>query len=237
MVICGIDEAGRGPVMGPMVMAGFFIPDDTAGELSSLGLKDSKLLSPRRREFFYKELRKLGDAKFEIIMPFKLNELMNTKTLNEIEFDAAVAILTKIHTATGNNNSNTNNTTSPTNSGIPFFTIYIDAFGPAEKLGAQMKEVLSFKARVIAEHKADMRYPIVSAASIMAKVTRDRIIENLKEEVGDFGSGYPADPKTIAFLRKWLSERSSPPPYVRTHWKTYTRLVRERTTRKLDEFF
>ena len=70
-----------------------------------------------------------------------------------------------------------------------------------------------------------------------ASLTRDRIIENLKEEVGDFGSGYPADPKPIAFLRKWLSERSSPPPYVRTHWKTYTRLVRERTTRKLDEFF
>ena len=235
MVICGIDEAGRGPVMGPMVMAGFFIPDDVEGELSSLGLRDSKLLSPKRREFLYEKLRKVGDVKFEITMPFKLNELMNSKTLNEIEFDAAVAILTKVHTTIGNNNSN--NTNSPINSGIPFFAIYIDAFAPAAKLGAQMKEALPFQATIVAEHKADDRYPIVSAASIMAKVTRDRIIGRLKEEVGDFGSGYPADPKTIAFLRKWLSEQSSTPPYVRTHWKTYTRLVRERTTRKLDEFF
>ena len=236
MVICGIDEAGRGPVMGPLVMAGFFVPDDVEDELSSLGLKDSKLLSPQRREFFYEKLHNIGNVKFEIIMPFKLNELMNSKTLNEIEFDASVAVLTKVHT-TIDNNFNANNTTSINNSRIPFFTIYIDAFGPAEKLGNQMKEALPFPARVISEHKADMKYPIVSAASIMAKVTRDRIIENLKEEVGDFGSGYPADPKTITFLKNWLRERSSAPPYVRTHWKTYTRLVGERTTRKLDEFF
>ena len=227
MIICGIDEAGRGPVMGPLVMAGFYISDDAESGLSSLGLKDSKLLSPRRREFLFGRLKELGDVKFETIMPFRLNELMNTKTLNEIELNAARSISTKIHAATSS--------ASPTEG--PGFGIYIDAFGPAEKLGSQMRAALPFKARVIAEHKADMKYPIVSAASIMAKVTRDRIIERLKVEVGDFGSGYPADPKTIEFLRTWLREKTSAPHYVRTHWKTYTRLVQELTTRKLDEFF
>jgi len=222
-MLCGIDEAGRGPVMGPLVMAAFFIADERREELASMGLKDSKLLTPKRREHFYELLRTTGDAKFEIIMPFRLNQLMDTQTLNVIELDAAVNILKKYFKGDKNQGSSA--------------TVYIDAFGPEEKLKRQFQTALPFRATIIAEHKADLKYPVVSAASILAKVTRDRIISRLKEELGDFGSGYPADPKTITFLRNWLRERSSAPPYVRTHWKTYTKLVQEKSSRKLDEFF
>ena len=224
MILCGVDEAGRGPVMGPLVMAVYYLDESKLGVLSSLGLKDSKLLSPKRREAFFVKLRELGDTKFAIIMPFKLNDLMNTKTLNVIELEAAVATLEKVYIGNTGSASNID------------YNIYIDAFGPEAKLTAEFQRRLSFKAKIFAEHKADMKYPIVSAASIMAKVTRDRIIQRLKKELGDFGSGYPADPRTINFLKRWLREKRSVPPYVRTHWKTYTRLVAETASRSLEDF-
>ncbi len=220
--------------MGPMVMAGFMVKTPKAlEELNHLGLKDSKLLSPKRREHFYQQLRELGESKFEILMPFKLNELMNSRTLNVIEFEAAVSILEKLHkTRTRSSGS----PKSPPSSLGPIYHVYIDAFGPAEKLGTRLQKALSFKTKMFSEHKADLNYPIVSAASILAKVTRDRIIDRLRKEVGDFGSGYPADPRTIGFLRNWLAKEDSVPPYVRTHWKTYSRLVQERNNTTLEEF-
>jgi len=222
-MICGIDEAGRGAVIGPLVMAGFYLSHEKVDDvLRAVGVRDSKLLSPKRREYLSHKLRSIGNVTYEILMPFKLNELMEKQTLNQIEVEAAEKIIVKIYKK------------CPFNDRL--HTIYLDAFGPAKKLALKIEESIPFKAKVVAEHKADHKYLIVSAASILAKVTRDRIIEKLKSEIGDFGSGYPSDPKTISFLKKWVKEHTTPPPYTRTKWKTYKNMLREKSNKKLEDF-
>jgi ribonuclease HII len=81
--------------------------------------------------------------------------------------------------------------------------------------------------RIVAEHKADRNYVIVSAASVVAKVERDRAVEELREEHGDFGSGYPSDPQTIAFLKEWVRREGSRPSFSRKSWKTWDRVLTE----------
>jgi ribonuclease HII len=72
---------------------------------------------------------------------------------------------------------------------------------------------------VISEHKADVTYPIVSSASIIAKVERDREIRELAQRFGDMGSGYMTDPKTVDFLERWLAQHGSYPDFVRKSWR------------------
>ncbi|PXF61170.1 MAG: hypothetical protein C4B59_05320 [Candidatus Methanogaster sp.] len=87
--------------------------------------------------------------------------------------------------------------------------------------------------KITARHKADATYPIVAAASIIAKVQRDRAVRTLGREVGDFGSGYPSDPKTIRFMREWFREHKSFPEWVRHSWKTTSNVVAAAAQRTL----
>jgi ribonuclease HII len=80
-------------------------------------------------------------------------------------------------------------------------------------------ECLQFPVQVISEHQADRNYPVVSAASIIAKVERDHTIEELKCNYGDFGSGYMSDPKTKNFLYTLARKRGEYPDFVRRSWK------------------
>ncbi|WP_457753524.1 ribonuclease HII, partial [Thermococcus sp.] len=78
--------------------------------------------------------------------------------------------------------------------------------------------------KIIAEHKADAKYLPVSAASILAKVTRDKAIEKLKKQYGEIGSGYPSDPRTRKFLEEYYKEHGEFPPIVRKSWKTLRKI-------------
>ena len=90
---------------------------------------------------------------------------------------------------------------------------------------------------IVAEHGADDRYPVVSAASIVAKVVRDRIISRMEEVYGPIGSGYPHDEQTLKFVERWIKVFRRPPSFVRSSWATSGRIV-ERTLRsRLDEYF
>jgi len=80
-------------------------------------------------------------------------------------------------------------------------------------------ECLPFKIKIVSEHKADRNYPIVSAASIIAKVERDREIAELAKYYGDFGSGYPSDPRTMRFLKQCVEKSYDYPNFVRRSWK------------------
>jgi ribonuclease HII len=93
----------------------------------------------------------------------------------------------------------------------------IRAFLPASLRGVKL----------FSEHHADRTYPVVSAASIIAKVRRDAMIEGLRQQYGDFGSGYMTDPKTMAFLRNWRRTHTEYPPIVRLSWKTIKELEDE----------
>jgi len=177
----GIDEAGRGPVIGPLVMAGVFIEDDSG--LIAMGVKDSKLLSPLKREQLFDKIKELPH--FIISIPAEqVDAALNDPNLNlnKLELITAAKIINE----------------------LPGKVAMLDA--PGSNISAMIEYTQQFITRDIdlkAEHKADLNYPVVGAASILAKVTRDREIERMKREIQiDFGSGYPSDPKTVKFLKE-----------------------------------
>ncbi|MDA4116608.1 MAG: ribonuclease HII, partial [Thaumarchaeota archaeon] len=104
--------------------------------------------------------------------------------------------------------------------------VFIDApdINPA-RFTKELMELLSSRPKIVAEHKADVNYAVVSAASIIAKVERDRDIAELRALHGDFGSGYPSDPDTITFLESWMKSNSSRPEFARKSWKTWDRIA------------
>ena len=93
-----------------------------------------------------------------------------------------------------------------------------------ERFGEVIGKRLSFSPKIVAEHKADSKYIPVAAASILAKVTRDRAIEKLKEAYGEIGSGYPSDPITRRFLEEYYKKHGVFPPIVRKSWKTLEKI-------------
>ena len=208
MRIAGIDDAGRGPVIGPLVIAGVLMEEENLHKLRELGVKDSKLLSPRRREQLAEQVRKMA-LQYHVVMlsPAKIDKVVETgrklHKLNRLEAQTMAKVIMVLKPDIA----------------------YVDASDVlADRFKAHIMEKLPFQVRIISEHKADVRYPIVSAASIIAKVERDREIEKLKEKHGDLGSGYVTDPKTVAFLEKWLVQHGSYPEFVRKSWKPAKKL-------------
>ena len=113
--------------------------------------------------------------------------------------------------------------------------IYIDAIGSnsqkfAELMDEMLKEKIDFNSKIIARHKADSIFTVVGAASILAKVDRDRSIENYQKdysEFGDIGSGYTSDKKTINFLRSYVKKNGKLPPIARKSWKTSDNILND----------
>ena len=213
MSIVGIDEAGRGPVIGPMVMAGVRISDEK--QILNLGLKDSKLLSRKQREALYKVVQNSVDAySIHILSPSEIDAslLSDTSNLNWLEADCSVKILGELR---------------------PKVAIIDSPSINVEKYSRYIQEALAFDISLIVEHKADFNYPVVSAASILAKVTRDWKIDAIKKEIGiDFGSGYPSDPLTKRFVQEHYKDF---PDIFRRTWSPY-RMVLEGSQRKIDDF-
>jgi len=211
LMICGIDEAGRGPVIGPIVIAGVKIDDDNV--LRKLQVKDSKKHSPHRREVLFKQIVEVvDDYRVVYLKPSEIDEMRKRFTLNQIEL-RAFADLMKI---------------------LCSDIYYVDAVDvDDERFGEELSKLLPFDAEIISEHKADERYPVVSAASIVAKVKRDaeirKIAKELEPELGlPLGSGYPADPITQKFIGEWVDRFGSLPPHVRRSWKTAKRLLQRK---------
>jgi ribonuclease HII len=181
--LAGIDEAGRGPVLGPMVIAAVVVDERNVPKLEELGVKDSKRLTPRRREKLFDEIIYLLDD--YVVLELWPEEIDSREgTLNEFEVENFVKALNSLK--------------------VKPDVIYIDAADVKEaRFGEEIGKRLNFKAEIVAEHKADDKFVPVSAASILAKVTRDRAIEKLKGRYGEIGSGYPSDPRTRAFLESY----------------------------------
>ncbi|CAD5244340.1 ribonuclease HII [Thermococcus camini] len=204
MKLAGIDEAGRGPVIGPMVIAAVVVDERNVPKLEELGVKDSKKLTPRRREKLFDEIISLLDD--YVVLELWPEEIDSREgTLNEFEVENFVKALNSLK--------------------VKPDVIYIDAADVKEaRFGEDIRKRLNFEAGIVAEHKADDKFVPVSAASIIAKVTRDRAIEKLKGEYGEIGSGYPSDPRTRAFLENYYREHGEFPPIVRRSWKTLKKI-------------
>jgi len=214
MIIAGVDEAGRGPTIGPMVLAVSTIEDSDAA-LKKMGVKDSKLLPPETRERLYMELQsRLKEAVSIQISAAEIDELRTRKSLNEIEAMKIGQLLNGLKEKP--------------------HLIYVDSPDPLQGFfGKRIRKYLDFETRIIAEHKSDLNYPIVGAASIIAKVERDNAIRALTAEYGEMGSGYSHDAATITFIKNWVAKNKSLPPFARKSWDTSQRLLNAEFQRKL----
>lgn len=211
MLVAGVDDAGRGCVIGPLVIAGVLMKEEEMPKLVELRVRDSKLLSPRRRETLAIEIKKIA-KKYSVIKlsPREIDKVVQTgrklHRLNRLEAQTMAKVIELLKPDIA----------------------YVDASDVLEERFKQhILECLPFKVEIVSEHKADRNYPIVSAASIIAKVERDKEIADLKEKHGDFGCGYPTDPKTTSFLQQCLQKLGEYPDFVRKSWKPAKKVKRE----------
>lgn len=205
-MIAGIDEAGKGPVLGPMCVAGLLVDENKLDRLVKLGVKDSKKLTPKKREALSVEIKMLADKIFILeVSPGQIDELRKVITMNEIMVACYVKVLEELRPESA----------------------FVDAADVvAERFGENIKKKYSRDLNITSEHKADEKYPIVSAASILAKVRRDELVRNIEKTAGtEIGSGYPSDRKTIAFLENWVSEHGSLPDFARSSWETSKNII------------
>jgi ribonuclease HII len=201
MKLVGIDEAGRGSVLGPLVVCGVAILEDRLKYLDRLKLRDSKKISPKRRVVLSRKIRKIAECHPVHISASDI-DLLRSKdiNLNEIEKIAMRKII-------GNSKPDVS---------------YIDCIDVKPERFKNEIEKFQNNLKVVAEHGADDKYVIVSAASIVAKVERDMEINKIKKEFKDIGSGYPSDPKTISFLKN--TPYNDLPDFVRRSWATVERM-------------
>ena len=214
MQIAGVDDSGRGSVIGPLVIAGVLLDEKDLQIFSDLGVKDSKCLSRRRREKLCEEIKKLV-LKYHVMK------------LSPAEIDKVVRSGIKLHKL----NRLEAKTMAKVIETLKPDIAYVDASDVLpERYKNHIMELLPFNVKIISEHKADANYPIVSAASIIAKVERDKVISELTAKYGNMGCGYATDPKTLEFLEKWIRKFDSYPDFVRVSWKTVKRIKRETET-------
>ncbi len=218
ILLCGIDEAGRGPVVGPLVMCGLLIKEEDEKKLANLGVKDSKLLTRERREFLFDKIKNVS-SNFEIIAipPEEIDLAVNNHdglNLNRLEARKSAEMINLLKPDKAIIDTPSNN--------IKSYKEYLLGYIKDKKI------------EWVLEHKADFKYPVVSAASIIAKVTRDNEIDRIKKKIGiDFGSGYMSDPKTVDFLEKYYEKHSA---LFRKSWFPYQDMVNKKFQRKLEDF-
>lgn len=198
--ICGIDEAGRGPAIGPLVICGVLADEADLPRLTAIGVKDSKLLSVTKREALFDVIKSIVKGyKIIEIGPEELDAReVSGLNLNELEAVKSAEIILALNAKKAIVDCPSVNTSA--------YKEYL------------MSHLHDRTVEIVAEHKADVKYVVVGAASILAKVTRDRRIEELKYEIGiDFGSGYPSDPKTQRFITQYHEKF---PQILRHSWDT-----------------
>jgi ribonuclease HII len=213
-MICGVDEAGRGPVIGPLVVAGVMLDDDE--QLIKLNVKDSKKCTPKLRERLAEQIRKIAKSEIILVSASDIDTMRERYTMNQIESKLFATVIEKLKPD----------------------IVYVDSADVREEFfGQEILRELDFKPDIVSKHGADDLFPVVSAASIIAKTRRDEEVRKIEDEIGEpIGSGYPSDEKTIHFLEKWIKEKGILPPYTRHSWKTAQRLLNENKTKKIDEF-
>ncbi|MGA7923439.1 MAG: ribonuclease HII [Thermoplasmata archaeon] len=202
--VLGLDEAGRGSLIGPLVAGGFCTPSQQIPALGLLGVRDSKRLSPAERARIFRELPRMGRCFTRILLPPLVDQWVDQGRLNDLEAQTFGRIVRQA---------------APDQA-------FVDACDPvALRFGTRVQRWSRTTTPVIARHHADRDLLVVGAASIIAKVTRDRWIQRLGRRLTtDVGSGYPCDGRTLAHVRDVWQSSGSLPNYVRHSWSTTERL-------------
>ena len=219
-LIAGTDEAGRGSILGPLVVSCVVANNNTIKQFSRIGVKDSKKLSSKKREIFAKiilknaekvYIRKISIRKIDKAVNLRRDYILKKiipKTydivgLNELEARSMASIINKLNTK----------------------IVYVDSCDVnPNRFKKRILNQINNKISIRAQHKADEKYVIVAAASIIAKYIRDKEIKKIETLYGNIGSGYPSDPTTRLFLQRWLLKNGEIPNYARKSWKTWIKL-------------
>jgi ribonuclease H2 subunit A len=217
--LMGIDEAGRGPVLGPMVYGTCYCPISQKDILATIGFADSKTLSEEQRDGLFEKLKNANDTLGWIVDILSPNYISNSMlkrskyNLNQLSHDTAIGLIHKV-----------------LDSGVDLKEVYVDTVGDPASYQNKLKTVFP-NLEIVVSKKADSLFPIVSAASICAKVARDKavkewkFIEGLELSEMEYGSGYPGDPKTKNFLTKAFDPVFGFPQFVRFGWSTASTII------------
>ena len=205
MQVCGVDEAGRGSMLGPLVVAGISINKSKVNLLKKQGVRDSKKLSPKAREHLYKKIIQIVDDHYIVKIPPRIiDKSVSNHSLNHLEAKYMAKVITKL---------------SPS-------TAFVDSCDVnSRRFGKEISKLTS-NTKIRSYHHADSKFITVSAASILAKVSRDRAITRLSKKY-DIGSGYPSDPKTKVFVKKSI-RRNQNLTFLRKSWKPVQILMKKR---------
>lgn len=204
-MLCGIDEAGRGAIIGPLVVAGVVFKRDAVDELLELGVKDSKALTPAKRSQLAAVItdRAVRVTTLEL-SPGEIDRVVTNGRRNRKLNYAEAGVMARVIDH------------------LDPDTVYVDACDVNEdRYSSMIFGFMKRHAKVYSFHHADRTNVFVSAASIIAKVSRDQRISRLQDIYGDFGSGYPSDRTTLKFLNKWVKEKKSIPNFARHSWSTW----------------
>ena len=202
-------------MIGPMVICGILMDSQKLPELEKIRVRDSKTLSHPQRLRLKKKIENLASRiLIRTVSAVDIDRLRQRTTLNEVEVEEFAAIAKEL---------------KPQKIYLDAADVKADRFG--EKVGV-LSGLASRGGIIVSEHKADSKYPIVSAASIIAKVERDRRISEYHEKYGDFGSGYPTDPKTVTFVRDLVRNRQKLPPIVRKSWDSVRKIIEDEASQQ-----
>jgi ribonuclease HII len=197
-----------------MVVAGVAVESDVP--LRQLNVRDSKKLSPERREALAPAIEKLAKYELIVIPAERIDEMRAEMSLNDFEAKLFAQVIQRLRPETA----------------------YVDAADVDEiEFKRCVRREIPFDVEIVSQHNADELFPVVSAASVLAKVCRDREMRAIEQEIGQaVGSGYASDADTIAFLEGWIRDHGSLPPHTRASWDTARRLLEESKTRKLNDY-
>lgn len=199
-IIGGVDEAGRGSVIGPLVVAGICIGKNDISKLTKLGIRDSKTLTPFAREGFFENIVRLSTSLYiSKIECYEVDNYVFFNGLNELEAIAMAEVINNIHAD----------------------RVYVDACDTNLKRykNSIKKYLWTPKPIICCLHHADCSNVVVSAASIVAKIIRDNEVQRIREIYHDIGSGYPSDKKTMFFIKKWVARNKTAPYFSRKSWR------------------
>ncbi|HLG37539.1 MAG TPA: ribonuclease HII [Nitrososphaera sp.] len=209
ILVGGVDEAGRGSIIGPLVVAGVGVRESKLAELRKMGVRDSKTLTPRARARLFGQIISIVDSIcVRKVAPEEVDGSVMLHGLNRLEARVMAGVIDSIGAD----------------------EIYVDCcdVNPA-RFRESIDQRLSCRPRKLHSlHHADSLNVVVSAASIIAKITRDQEIQEIRNKYGpEIGSGYPSDATTMDFIRKWVANNGEAPDFARKSWKPLRQMLEQ----------
>ncbi|HEY8140480.1 MAG TPA: ribonuclease HII [Nitrososphaera sp.] len=215
LMIGGVDEAGRGSIIGPLVVAGVSVRESKIADLRQMGIRDSKALTRKARARLFEEIIRVADSVcVHKVGPLEVDGSVSVRGLNKLEARVMAAVI----------------------DGMEADEIYVDScdVNPARYRDSMQQHLVTKPRKLHSMHHADSSNIVVSAASIVAKITRDSEIQEIRNTYGrGIGSGYPSDEKTMRFIKRWVAKNGQAPEFARKSWKPLRIMLEQAAQRRL----